>query len=356
MIVLFLCYTHQRDYFLAAHAEYINNHDGEAHFLILDEGDEGSSKARKSLVTIPFDLMKLRHAVRSVKPDIVISITPKAGLIAAIHGLLFNATTAHVHWFTGQVWCNFVGLKRWLYKSIDIFISLRSSQTFVDGLGQRDFLLSCGFNKEKLIVNGEGSISGVEDSFFSATRSRKNKIPKERLRIGVVGRICPDKGIQYILDNFSRSILDETGSVLHFFGEFDNCADEVISKFDERVKYGDFIFHGSMHETVIYSNIDILLLASYREGFSNVILEAQAFGVPVLSRNIYAVTTSFVNTKSGFLFDEVEELVGYIHILNDESVRETMGDYGKRFAEKNFKRSFVVKLICDAYRNVIENV
>jgi glycosyltransferase involved in cell wall biosynthesis len=355
MKVLFVCYSHQRDYFLTSHAECINNRGGEANFLILDEGEEGSSRSRKSLVTIPSHLIKLRGAAKALKPDMVISITPKAGLVVAIYGVLFGSNAAHIHWFTGQVWCNFIGFKRWIYKSIDTFICSRSSRTFVDGVGQRDFLLNCGFKERKLIVNGEGSIGGVEDSFFSTLGERKKNTEDSKLRIGVVGRICPDKGIQFILDNFSKSILDEKNAVLHFFGEFDNCPAELICRFNERVISGDFIFHGTIREPDIYANIDILLLASYREGFSNVILEAQAFGVPVLSRNIYAVTTSLVDTKSGFLFNDIKELIGYIEKLSSASVRDEMGAYGNQFAEKNFKRSHVVNLICDAYEDSLGN-
>jgi glycosyltransferase involved in cell wall biosynthesis len=349
MRALFICYSHQRDYFLKSHSECINNRGGEANFLILDEREEGSSRSRKSLLTIPLDLIMLRGAVKSLAPDIVISITPKAGLIAAIYGVFFDSTAAHVHWFTGQVWCNFVGLKRWIFRSIDAFICLRSARSFVDGFGQRDFLLNCGFDKGKLIVNGKGSVGGVQDAFFEKIYEGKRNRHDNKLRIGVVGRICRDKGIQFILDNFSKSILDEHNAVLHFFGEFDNCSADVIREFNRRVKLGDFVFHGTVTESEIYPNIDILLLASYREGFSNVVLEAQAFGVPVLSRNIYAVTTSLVNTKSGFLFNDFRELVGYIEELSNVSVREAMGAYGRSFATKNFKRSYVVNLICNAY-------
>jgi len=355
MKVLFVCYSHQKDYFLTSHAECINNRGGEADFLILDDGEVGSSRSRKSVLTIPLHLMKLRKVAKSLRPDMMISITPKAGLVVAIYGVLFSWPAVHIHWFTGQVWCNFVGFKRWIYQSLDTFISWRSSHTFVDGVGQRDFLLNCGFKERKLIVNGEGSIGGVEDSFFSMLGQSKNNVGDSKLRIGVVGRICPDKGIQFILDNFSKSILDEKNAVLHFFGEFDNCPAELICRFNERVISGDFIFHGTVREPDIYANIDILLLASYREGFSNVILEAQAFGVPVLSRNIYAVTTSLVSTKSGFLFNNFKELISYVEKLSNVSVRDDMGSYGKQFAEKNFKRSHVVNLICDAYEDSLRN-
>jgi glycosyltransferase involved in cell wall biosynthesis len=353
MKVLFFCYSHQRDYFLISHAECINNRGGEASFLVLDEGEKGSSRSRQSLITIPKDLMKLRSAVKSLTPDLVVSITPKAGFIASLYGVLAVSNLVHIHWFTGQVWCNFVGLKRWIYQTIDAFICSRSTHTFVDGFGQRDFLLNSGFKERKLIVNGQGSIGGVEDSFFSIFRDSKGTAPDNKLRIGIVGRICPDKGIRFILDNLSKSILDNVNAVLHFFGEFDNCPNDIICEFNERIDFGDFIFHGTVPEPDIYSNIDILLLASYREGFSNVILEAQAFGVPVLSRNIYAVTTSLVDTKSGFLFNDIKELIGYIEKLSNKSLRNEMGVYGKKFAEKNFKRSHVVNLICDAYENAL---
>ena len=52
------------------------------------------------------------------RPYIVLSFTPKAALINSFTSLLYGRT---IHYFTGQRWATFRGLKRIFYQSIDKF-------------------------------------------------------------------------------------------------------------------------------------------------------------------------------------------------------------------------------------------
>ena len=57
------------------------------------------------------------------KYELVLSITPKAGLIAVLAGS-FTLIPNRIHWFTGQVWASKVGIKRFFLKAPYLCIPL----------------------------------------------------------------------------------------------------------------------------------------------------------------------------------------------------------------------------------------
>ena len=93
----------------------------------------------------------------------------------------------------------------------------------------------------------------------------------------------------------------------------------------------------------------MLLNLSFREGFSNVMIEAQAFGLPVITRNIYAVATSFEEGRTGFAFDTVDDLIAHMEQLIKYRPKEDIGTSCQNFVRSRFKRSDVLEQICTFY-------
>ena len=53
----------------------------------------------------------------------------------------------------------------------------------------------------------------------------------------------------------------------------------------------------------IYAGIDLLVLPSYREGFGNAIIEAEAMGIPVIVSNIPGPQDTMVENETGYLVE-----------------------------------------------------
>ena len=66
-------------------------------------------------------LFKVLYLKYLFKPNMIISITPKAGLISSLTSML-SFRLKHIHYFTGQYWTNYRGLKKLFFKLIDQFI------------------------------------------------------------------------------------------------------------------------------------------------------------------------------------------------------------------------------------------
>ena len=122
----------------------------------------------------------------------------------------------------------------------------------------------------------------------------------------------------------------------------------------EAGKYIDIL--GSQDDVIKFiKNSNAIILPSYHEGMSNVLLEASACGRPVLASRIPGCIETFDEAISGFGFEprNVNSLVSvierFIALPYEEKIE--MGINGRLKMEKEFDRRIVI----DAYiREIIK--
>ena len=155
-------------------------------------------------------LMRITSFLRRGRFDMVHSITPKAGLLAMIGGLLAR-TPVRVHTFTGQVWATRKGPSRVLLKAADRLLAAITTFNVVDSSSQRDFLIQEGIVKaKKSAVLGRGSVSGVDGEKFHPNTQARHRI---RAELGIsandivllfVCRLNVDKCVLDLAQAFAR--------------------------------------------------------------------------------------------------------------------------------------------------------
>lgn len=118
------------------------------------------------------------------KFDCFVSMSSNASLLASIAG--FGAKVPHrIRIFTGQLWANMRGVRRWFFKMIDKTTVLLNTELLVDGKPQRQFLIQNGiFKQGKATVLANGSICGVDVEKFKPQNTIREQ---ERSKIGVSG-------------------------------------------------------------------------------------------------------------------------------------------------------------------------
>lgn len=98
---------------------------------------------------------------------------------------------------------------------------------------------------------------------------------------------------------------------------------------------------------MFYIEADCVVLPSYHEGMSNVLLEAAATGRPVITSNIPGCRESVEDRKSGFLVEAKNKEMLYqamkemLHCSREE--RERMGKMGREKMEREFRKEAVVE-------------
>lgn len=293
-------------------------------------------------------LLLLTKYLQKNKFDIVLSATPKAGLLAMLGGFVCRVPR-RVHFFTGQVWANKIGFKRFLLKSFDRLITKLTTNILVDGDGQRDFLI------EQKVIKANNSTTmfhGLDTQKFQKNNTQRQQLRQQyslnddTIVLMFLGRINPDKGIVELLDVITELLKQVNNLACMIVGENENNSTASLShKLRSFTKLKNaFVLSATQHPEQILNVADILLLPSHREGFGQVIIEAAAMGIPTICSDIYGLADSVIDEQTGLkhpVGDKQAMSSQYLRLINDNQLREKLGQNAQTRTVEKFSHSVV---------------
>jgi len=107
---------------------------------------------------------------------------------------------------------------------------------------------------------------------------------------------------------------------------------------------------------VLLRQADLFFLPSYTEGMPMSILEAMAYGLPVVSTTVGGIPELVEHEKSGFLL-EPGDTEGFaeaiITLLKDPRKRTEMGQTGKAFVQENYSLEKHINSLMNVYDSLI---
>jgi len=106
------------------------------------------------------------------------------------------------------------------------------------------------------------------------------------------------------------------------------------------------------HIREILALSDIVVLPSYREGISKVLLEAGAMEKPLIATNVPGCKEMVKNNENGFLVEpkNSQQLVEKIEtLIKDKKLREKFGKRSREIVKKNFNVEKVVRETIELY-------
>ncbi len=174
------------------------------------------------------------------------------------------------------------------------------------------------------------------------------------LRILYVGRIFKLKGISEWLDAIHTLQKQNAGLIFEFVGECDEEYKDVIAKLNRNGKIRYYGVSRNPHEYM--KRAQAVIMPSYSEGMSNVLLEASACGRPILASRVQGCREILVEGVTGFGFEPhssksiLEAVRKFLELTCEE--RRQMGRKGRRYVEKHFSR----ELIIEAYMQEIKKI
>ena len=308
-------------------------------------------------------LFQLLRSFREIRPATVHSLTPKAGLLAMLAGLLAGVPW-RFHTFTGQVWANKNGVGKLLLKGIDRLIALCASQVFADSASQCRFLETEGVvRRGGVTVLGQGSVAGVD-----LARFRPDPVTRAAMRTetGVadavpvflfVGRLVRDKGVFDLVKAFATLNTRYGQWELWMVGPDEDGLQAILQAEGERLGARIRWFGPTPVPERYMAAANVFVLPSYREGFGSVVIEAAACGIPTIAYRIDGVVDAIIENHTGCFVAKgnIEELAQAMERLGSEpEMLSNLGDAARRRAVEDFSSSTVSAAWLAFYGSVLK--
>lgn len=219
------------------------------------------------------------------------------------------------------------------------FISTARRVIVVSKKLQRD-VIGSGTPAERVLLLQNGVLlDDYPDPGPSSAARAALGLPASAQIMGIVGRLSPEKRHDLFLEA-ARSLV-ATEPNLHFVVAGHGALQGELEQRATALGIGShvsFLGHRTdMH--VVYAALDVLMLCSDTEGLPNVVLEAFAYGRPVVATSVGGVPDVITDGHDGFIVPpgQLEPLVDRVRrLVRDRDAATLMGRHGRQTIEKGF--------------------
>ena len=317
-------------------------------------------------------LIRLIRVFLKEKPNMVHSMTPKAGLLCMMASW-FARVPIRVHTFTGLVFPTATGVTKKVLMATDWLTCACATHVIPEGQGVLNDLKNNGITKKPMKVLGYGNVKGVDMTHFSRRPEVMEKIPslkKENVFAFVfVGRIVGDKGINELIRAFRALLAQDFSKKLRLVlvGRYEDDLDPISVESKKAIdsmleiesvgpQYGNDLL-------AWYVASDCFVFPSYREGFPNTVLEAGALGLPSIvtdingSREIIIPYEKDHQGATGLIVpshnaDALQKAMAWM--ITHDVEREKMAANARPSIESRFEQQFVRQCLFDFYDEIIK--
>ena len=232
------------------------------------------------------------------------------------------------------------------------YLHTHTARIVVISDGVKELFLKKGYRADQLKVIYNGLPPGLENQVETTTVERlreRYKIPAENKVIGCVSRLKEQAQIIRACPYLDAHI------TLLFVGIEQAQVQEVI---DEVAPKQQLIFTSLLdHSQVLahYPLMDINILASKMDGFGLTLVEAMAFGIPVIGSDFGGIRSVIGDNENGLLFQngDIPGLADKIRtLINDESLRENLILKGR----DAYLNKFSIDRTIDAYESFFQQL
>lgn len=296
------------------------------------------------------------------KPTMVHSMTPKAGMLCMLAAFIARVPV-RVHSFTGLVFPTSHGFKRRVLMATDWLTCFCATHIVPEGEGVKDDLLNNRITRKHLKVLGFGNVKGIDLTHFSRTENvmeQAEPIRKEGITTFIsIGRIVRDKGINEMVQAFQRLYTENSSVRLILVGVYEDNLDPISKDTKDIINSCKAIEAVGRQSDVRpwLAASDVAILASYREGFPNVVIEAGAMGLAQIVTNINGAREIIKDGENGVIVPskDADALYKAMRKLTlDTELRKRLATNARQSISSRFDYRFVRKCLYDFYDEIIQ--
>lgn len=369
------------EYILSGQLAYFREQQFEVHSVSAD-GPERESVIEREKVThtvIPFTrkitpfqdlyclILLIRFLIR-IKPHIVHTQTPKAGLLGMIAAWICGVPV-RIHTVGGMPLMEATGVKRKILTYAEKLTYACAHQVWPNSNSLRDFIVQdLKVNPNKLVVIGHGSSNGIDTEKFKRTPALMAEATALRQHHGVepqdvafcfVGRLVRDKGIQELAEAFTRLSQRYPSVKLFLLGHFEDELDPISDQHKKLINNNPAIIATGFSTRVpLYmAASDIFVFPTYREGFPNVVLQACAMELPSIVTNINGCNEIIQHQKNGLIIEpkDVDALYAAMEkLLTDSVLRQSLAEQSRTDVVRLFDQQIFWNNLKQAYFTLLQ--
>ncbi|WP_394972444.1 glycosyltransferase family 4 protein [uncultured Croceitalea sp.] len=192
--------------------------------------------------------------------------------------------------------------------------------------------------------------SGIDLSNYSKFKKK----PSEKFTFISIGRLVYEKGVVNYLEAAKKCIDDGYDFNFLLVGPLEENSTrlnkDLLNKYSKQVRW-----LGSRNDILnLLSISDVFVLPTFREGFSRVLLEASAAGIPSITTNVPGTREIIRDNKEGLLINVNNSSELAQAMINISLDKNRYNDFAR--SAKNHVKQFNLKEISSAYINLYNKI
>ena len=314
-----------------------------------------------------FSLWGLVRVMRLLRPAITNVATPKAGLLGGVAAWLCGVPCRY-YTLLGLRCETTTGLKREVLIAAERIACACAHRVICVSESMRQKAIELGLVEAgRTVVLASGSYNGTEPERFAPTREalrrggqirEKLGIPANAPVVGFVGRLTKDKGINELVKAYCELRKEMAELRLLLVGEMEE-GDPLTARTRWLLENEPGIVRSGFVDDPAdyYHLLDVFAFPTYREGFGNVALEANAAGKPVVAAGATGVLDAVVDGVTGLLVPvgDARALAGALKkVIEDPEMAAALGSAGRERVVREFCRQRVWEALEQQYAGTLE--
>ena len=218
------------------------------------------------------------------------------------------------------------------------------------------FVCTCNFSKNKLI---EGGIAPERIEVVNTFIDSSVITPcfKDKHYFLFLGRMAHQKGTVYAIE--AMKYLKETDYILKITGELSDSEEDLKiaqyikeNKLENKIEFTGFKHGKELQDLISYATC-IVCPAIWYENMPNTVIEAYAYGKPVVASRIGSLAEIVIDEETGLLFEmknSKDMAVKLRKFINDNTLSNTLGTKARKKVENDYNEvnhmNKVLNIIC----------
>lgn len=312
-------------------------------------------------------LWALIRLFRRIRPDIVHSHTPKAGLLSMLAARVAQVPV-RLHTVAGLPLMERRGWKRLVLVWAERLTYRCATGVYPNSLRLREYILEEGFTTPgKLKVIGRGSSNGIDTNFFKPSEELREAGRRLRAGWGIgekdlvflfIGRLVKDKGVEELVRAFTLLAARRTGIWLVLVGPYEDDLDPLSADTRRQIDEHPVIRTSGFAQDVrpYLCASDLLVFPSYREGFPNVPMQAGCFGLPCIVTNINGCNEIIVPEVNGLIVPPKDSTAleqAMERMVGDRELMTRCGGSARSMIETHYRNEFIWETLYTEYVSLL---